>query len=100
METHRVEISVQNGDFKYTPESVRVFPGDTIEWVCGAGPFAVHLGWGTPCSKGRVRGDTNAKVSTSVRTNATNGQYKYMVAVSVNGQIYTDDPEIVVKPKT
>ncbi len=99
MATHRVDISVSGGDFTYSLDPIRVDPGDTIEWSCEDGPFAVHLGWGTPCSKGRVRGGKGQKVSTSVRTNATNGQYKYMVAVSITGEIYTDDPEIVVKPK-
>ncbi len=99
MATHSVKISVRSGDFDYSLDPIRVDGGDTIEWVCESGPFAVHLGWGTPCSKGRVRGGKGQKASTSVRSNVANGRYKYMVAVSVGGEIYTDDPEIVVKPK-
>ncbi|NIN50943.1 MAG: hypothetical protein GTN62_12655 [Gemmatimonadales bacterium] len=100
MATHQVKITVLDGDFSYSHNPLRVDPGDSIEWLCDAGPFAVHLGWGTPCSKGRVRAGKGQKVGTAVRANAPNGTFKYMVAVNVDGDIYTDDPEIVVKPQT
>lgn len=67
--------------------------------MCETGPFAVHLGWGTPCSKGRLRTGKGGKASTEVRKNANNGTFKYMVAVKVEGDIFTDEPEIVVKPQ-
>lgn len=99
MARHQIKIEVRDGDFEYSVNPIRANPGDSIEWTCEAGPFAVHLGWGTPCTKGRLRAGKGRKVSTAVRDNAHNGTFKYMVAVNVEGDIYTDDPEIVVKPQ-
>lgn len=99
MASHRVEISVSNGNIDYSLDPILANAGDSIEWVCSAGAFAVHLGWGTPCGKGRLRAGQGKSANTSVRTDAPNGRFKYMVAVNVGGEIYTDDPEIVVRPK-
>lgn len=96
MATHPVTIVVKNGDFTYNPSTVEVYPGDTIVWNCSVGDFAVHLGWNTPCQKGRYRSKKGVPVDGLVRPNAR-GEYKYMVAVEMNGQIWTDDPTIIVR---
>jgi plastocyanin len=96
MATHPVIIEVTDGNFTYKPCNVLVDPGDTIEWKCEAGDFSVHLGWNTPCEKGRYRSRKGVAVSGRVRP-GTRGQYKYFVAVHMNGETWTDDPTIIVK---
>jgi hypothetical protein len=69
--------------------------GDQIEWTCNQPKFALHLGEISPCDHRRFR-TSSGKLSVTVRNDAPIQVYKYFVAVDVNGQIFTDDPEIIV----
>jgi hypothetical protein len=94
-QTHVVQITVASGDFDYGPNrSILVRRGDTIEWRYN-GNFAVHIGWNSPCEKGRYRGK-NA-IRAKLLPTPLPGHYKYSVAVLADGEIFTDDPELIVK---
>lgn len=100
-ETHTVNISVENREIKYGDKpSFKVSRGDTIEWVCRNDNchFAVHIGYDSPLSKGRYPKKNNGKgISDKVSKNARPGRYKYFVAVSDGENIWTDDPEFIVR---
>jgi hypothetical protein len=95
---HSVEIIVKNGDFTYRPgPTVQVKRGHDIEWVCSTGDYAVHLGWESPCEKGRYRAGKGEPVTGQVLQGAPYGRYKYSVAVHQDGKVWTDDPDIIVR---
>ena len=72
--------------------------GDKIAWECES-PFAIHFPGITLLGKGRIRSKKEEKsISTAVRNDAQPGCYKYFVAVYHDGNIWTDDPEFIVKP--
>lgn len=104
--TYTVEISVKNRqvkcivkeDGKVIEPPFKVARKDKIEWTCNF-PFAIHFPGITPLGKGRIRSKKEEKpISTKVRNDAQPGCYKYFVAVEENGQIWTDDPEFIVRP--
>lgn len=98
MAIHNVEIEVSSaGDFTYSQPRVRAERGkDQIEWRCKQGNYAVHLGDISPCDKRRYRARKGNTIRGSFRSDAPLQHYKYFVAVEVNGEIYTDDPEIII----
>lgn len=100
MAKHTITISVRDGKFSYTGDPVGdpivARRGDKVAWVCNDGHFAVHLGWSTPCEKGRYRASRGQALEARVRKDAGRGAYKYSVAVSVDNRIWTDDPQIII----
>ena len=100
MKDKEIMISVSKGNLSYAGEPVGdpvvVKPGSKIKWTCNEPSFAIHLGWDSPCEKGRYRSDKGNSVTAQVRKNARPGTYKYSVAVSVAGKIWTDDPQIII----
>jgi len=97
-ETYPVKISVENRQVKLEPvPRLFVDRGDTIEWTCDF-PFAIHFPGITPLGKGRIRPKEGKTISTAVRNDAQPGCYKYFVAVYFDGNIWTDDPDFIVKP--
>lgn len=97
--THTVNITLEAGKISYDKPCFMAYPGDTIEWVCESDGchFAVHLGWESPLPKGRYRPVTGKKTGDKVPKNAPPGRYKYFVAVSDGKNIWTDDPDFIVK---
>ena len=108
-----LKISIQvsdDGDFSYTyePKSRKVKIGDAVQFQCSAPElehFAVHIGWDTPCSKGRYRTPESTIVA-EVPASARPGVYEFFVAAlirsprpKVEGEkaIYTDDPDFIVE---
>lgn len=105
-ETHTVNISVEDGEIKYRDDnngdksSFKVSRGDTIEWTCTNADyhFAVHIGYDSPLGKGRYPQKNNVRgISDKVSKNAPPGHYKYFVAVFDGTNIWTDDPDFIVK---
>jgi hypothetical protein len=106
-----IDVNVtEDGDFSYTyePKSKKVKRGDAIEFRCVAPEleqFAIHIGWDTPCDKGRYRTPETALVA-NVPASARPGVYEFFVAAliksprpKVEGEmaIYTDDPDFIVE---
>jgi plastocyanin len=99
-ETRTVTISMEDGNISYDKLCVFVEPEDTIEWACENDNyhFAVHIGWDSPLRKGRYRATKGKRISDRVPEDARPGRYKYFVAVFDGENIWTDDPEFIVKP--
>jgi plastocyanin len=97
--THTVKINVVGGNVLYDKPSISVDPEDTIEWVCENSQyhFAVHIGWDSPLRKGRYRASMGKRISEKVPKKAPPGRYKYFVAVFDGTNIWTDDPDFIVK---
>lgn len=106
--THEVLIlfDEERGRFKYVDPGERsvsrdplyVLPGDVVEWRSEQGAWAVHLGPLSPFDAIRLRGGSGKAVSATVREDVPRGKYPYFVAVYVDGQVWTDDPDNVVGP--
>lgn len=100
--SHKVTMTLKNGDISYAPYRIIVNRGDQIEWECIGKKgvkyhVAVHVGWDSPLNKGRIRALPGKKVSGVVLDEAKHGTYKYFVAISDGKNIWTDDPEIIVR---
>jgi hypothetical protein len=93
---HSVAITVQKGRFSYIPASFFVKRGDIIEWRCKY-PFAIDLGWESPLHKERHKVGPKRTIGDRVRSDAPYGRYKYFVAVWDGKNIWTDDPEFIVR---
>lgn len=98
-QTHTVTITVDvNGHFTYVNPLIWVDRGDTIVWECtNKYRFAVHVGWDSPLDKGRYHTPEKEKIVATVPTDARPGYYRYTVAVCDGTNIWTDDPELIVK---
>lgn len=78
-----------------------VLPGDRLIWRCPHGeldyPFAVHFSPVSPLAHAVVL--NNAAQEDTIRDDVTLGRYKCFVAVHWEGQVVTDDPDIIVDPR-
>jgi len=81
------------------PNPVYIASGDRVDWTCEAGPFAIHFEPVSPLARRRfwTTGDRNT-VGGHIRANNLPGKYRYFVAVLHDGQIYTEDPELIDDP--
>ena len=70
-----------------------------IIWVCEQGyPFAVQFGWDSPLEETMYRNEPKSTVAEGViMSDAAYGQFKYFVAVCVEGRLLTVDPDIIVR---
>lgn len=99
---HKVTMTLKNGDISYDPYRIMVKRGDQIEWECKGKKgvkyhIGVHIGWDSPLDKGRLRALPGKKVRSVVLGDAKYGLYKYFVAISDGKNIWTDDPEVIVR---
>jgi hypothetical protein len=115
-EKHIVTIKWNGSKFTYEHTSdidpqvsdgqlVDVKRTDTVDWTSSLEAFAIHFRDNhTPCDrrpgpgkleKGHAR--KGGKIEGAVRRQAIIGPpYKYFVAAYVNGEIQTDDPDMIV----
>jgi len=102
-EPHIVVIEVKDkGQIDYKNGLVRIYPEDTIVWQCprckeAEKPFSVHIGWNSPFEKCSYQSSDGSDITVNVPAEARSDYFRYMVAVLVDGKIYTDDPELIVK---
>lgn len=70
-----------------------------IVWICEQGyPFAVQFGWDSPLEEMMYKNEPKSSIAEGViMSDAAYGQFKYFVAVCVNEQMLTLDPEIIVR---
>ncbi len=104
-EIHKVQISVdREGDHENPrvvtdPNPCYIRPRDHVEWTCEDGPFAIQFEPLSPLTLRRLRTETNNRtIKGEVRPDNQPGSYRYFVAVEVNGQIFTEDPELIDDP--
>jgi len=97
--THKVSITVnKNGKFSYVNPLIWVNQGDVIQWECTNNlDFAVHFGWDSPLDKGRYRASAGNKIIANVPEDAKPGYYRYTVAVADGKNIWSDDPELIIR---
>ncbi len=98
---HETTIMVDGrGEFKYDNGLIRVYPGETVVWKCPTAknnPFTIHIGWDSPFKECSYRSENGEDIRATLPKNARPGYYRYMVAVLIEGEIHTDDPELIVK---
>lgn len=99
-ETHTTKINVDDdGNITYVKPMILANRGDTIVWECTNNkcPFAIHFGNKTPM-KSSYQSVDGTPIQDTVPLDAPYGSYTYMVAVYIDGKIWTDDPPFIVKP--
>ncbi|HBY61678.1 MAG TPA: hypothetical protein DEH78_17795 [Solibacterales bacterium] len=92
-----ITIRLVNGDVIVTPPKVKAKRGETVEWVCDDGPFAIQFDGISPMRSIAFRGPARSPQGSAVREDAQIGTYKYTVALSVDGAIYIEDPQMVIE---
>jgi plastocyanin len=97
--SYTIEIDCHNGDLEYSDPHLRVQHGDTIKWICKdlSSSFAIHIGWGSPLAKGRYRAGPGGSVEVTIPPNSPPGCYKYTVALYDGKDIWTDDPDFIIR---
>ena len=98
-ETHTTTITVHDdGNITYVNGMILANRRDTIVWQCeNRRPFAIHFGNKTPM-KTSYQSVDGTLIQDTVPEDAPLGAYIYMVAVYIDGKIWTDDPPFIVKP--
>jgi len=95
----RVTVDPEEGRVGVTPSPAYIASGDTVEWTYEGGPFAIHFEHSSPLAHRRLlTAGKETKVEGEIRANNVPGIYRYFVAVLFNGQIYTEDPELIDDP--
>ena len=99
-EKNVITITYEGGNLKYDSCNVQLDWEDEIVWKCmPRNPFAIHIGWDSPLEKGRYRSVDGEPIRALVPKGALPGRFKYSVAVfdEETNEIWTDDPEFVVR---
>ncbi len=101
MATHTVIIKVDDaGNITYQGRPMILADlGDTVVWRCRY-PFAIHFVGGKTPMEPRYQSHDGQPIQDTISTNAEPNAYTYMVAVSIDDVIWTDDPPFIVKPPT
>ncbi len=89
---YTITIEIEpNGNFTYGPAVLRVCPGDTVQWICPMGDFAVMFQSSSPFEKG-MEGYAPLGYTSSpmVVAQHSKGQFKYAVSVHMGGRVYMD----------
>jgi len=101
--TVTVQIVVQGNTVRADPDTVRVRPGQVVEWVSEAGNWEVRFHSPEPFGSGAqeqgIRGAGGQRSGQAVRAQARRGRYKYDIKVTLpGGREIQVDPEIIVDP--
>lgn len=94
-----IEIDVSTGAIEYRKKFVHVKQGDTIEWTCDQGPFAIQFIGRSPFDSANFQFKQGRnQPRQAVRQNAHADLYRYAVAVYANGPLYLDAecPAIII----
>jgi len=89
---HIIRIDVDDcGNMTYTPSMLRVAAGDTVQWRCPLGPFAIMFKETSPFKEGMDAFARDAGTLSSPRYVAdTKGQFHYAVAVYDGSRVHMD----------
>jgi len=101
MATHTVIIRVDNsGNITYEGKPmILADPEDRVVWRQNRNyPFAIHFVGGRTPMQPSYQSDGSTPIQDTVPPEAPYGAYTYMVAVYIDGKIWTDDPPFIVKP--
>jgi plastocyanin len=93
-------VSVVKGEIVYEKPRVRVRPGDTIHWMYPDGQMSIHFPGIVPVDRSSYQANSQGVISLTIPATSTLfGNFKYFVAVTAQGIILTDDPDIIIDPK-
>lgn len=97
---HEVSISVDvaTGEFSYSLNPVYAKRGDRIQWTSQQGAWSVRFQQATPFDVSSTRAKEGASKQLVVRPDAADRSYKYTVGLVVEGDVFTDDPEVIIRP--
>ena len=91
MTPHTIQIDVDAcGNMTYTPSMLRVAPGDTVQWICPLGPFAIMLKEASPFTKGMDAFACAGTRSNPLTVDNIKGQFHYAVAVYDGTRVHID----------
>lgn len=94
--------SSERMSFSMDPVVVEAGRGDRIVFSApGVERWVVQFAEGsqTPFRNRQIRGNGRQSRNVPILADAAPGSYKYDVSVTVGGQTYTVDPEIIVRPR-
>ncbi len=91
-----IRLDVATGEFTYSLNPVHAKRGDRIQWTSEQGAWSVKFQQATPFDVPGARAQRGASRQLVVRADAAYRSYKYTVGLVVEGDVYTDDPEIIV----
>ena len=94
-----VTITIENGMVKCDPACAYVSPGGSIVWDCQAGPFAIHLGYGSPFKKIHHQKPGQERLELPIPQGTRHCRIKYTVAVYYGANVYIEDPEVIIRPE-
>lgn len=98
-----ITVSAEDSTVEVSRDTVRARRGGTVTWKSGHS-FAVFVregpDQGLPTEHGvYTRGQRGGQVDADVRSDAACGPYKYAVAVYVDGEMLSLDPDIWILPE-
>ncbi|UCC40853.1 MAG: hypothetical protein JSV96_05295 [Candidatus Aminicenantes bacterium] len=96
---HYVDITRDNGNFKYSNDSFEVERGDFIEWSCEEtnGEDYTVIFQKTPFYWKEKEKKCGQKIKDKIKEEAEDGEYKYKVSVNDGQNVWTDDSIFIVK---
>jgi plastocyanin len=91
MTKHTIQIDVDDhNNMTYTPSMLRVAAGDTVQWVCRLGPFAVMLKDKSPFNEGMDTHACGGTLSEPMWVADVKGEFHYAVAVYDGSRVHMD----------
>lgn len=92
-----IMVNLETGDLNFSTDPVVASPGDLIEFIAPQGAWRVVFNERTPFNAQTILNDQPQPRRVPVRGNADPGSYKYTAYVIIDGQEYSEDPEIVIR---
>ena len=91
MTNYTIQIDVDDRDnMTYIPSMLRVTEGDTVQWCCPSGAFAVMFKDGSPFTKGMDTFSCQGTPSNPMTVANVKGQFHYAVAVFDERRVHLD----------
>ncbi len=99
---HEVKISFDAAlkQIVCVPQTLIAKRLDSVEWECVSGqPFTLDFGWDSPFSETSFPVPARAKKEAKIPGDASQGQYKYSVAIydEASKLVYTLDPDLIIR---
>jgi len=95
--TVRIYVDPEEGVLKTDPACAYVRRGDKIVWECPTGPFAIHLGYGSPFKKVHHQKPGREKFELPIPQDTPHCRIKYSVAVFDGTNVWIEDPEVIIR---
>jgi plastocyanin len=91
MAAYTIKIKVNSkGNMTYDPSMLRVAAGDTVQWRCPKGSFAVMFKEKSPFTHGMDTRASAGKLSPPLTVDKVKGHYHYAVAIFNGTDVFMD----------